>query len=67
MKYKYVLFDLDGTVSKSAQGSRQSLEYAIKKLGCRMPDLDDYTLYIGPPLIDTFLNLCSLPPEKAEA
>ena len=66
MKYKYVLFDLDGTVSESAQGIRQSLEYAIKKLGCRMPDLDDYTLYIGPPLIDTFLNLCGLPPEKAE-
>ena len=66
MKYKYVLFDLDGTVSEGAQGIRKSLEYTIKKLDCTMPDLDDYTLYIGPPLIDTFRNLCGLPPKEAE-
>lgn len=66
MKYKYILFDLDGTVSESAQGIRKSLEYAIKKLDCPMPDLDDYTLYIGPPLIDTFRNLCGLSPKEAE-
>ena len=66
MKYKYLLFDLDGTVSESPQGIRKSLEYAIKKLDCPMPDLDDYTLYIGPPLIDTFRNLCGLPPKEAE-
>ena len=66
MKYKYILFDLDGTVSESAQGIRQSLEHAIAQLDCDMPDLDDYTLYIGPPLIDTFLNLCGLPPKEAE-
>ena len=51
MKYKYILFDLDGTVSESAEGIRRSLEYAIGTLGAPMPDLDDYTLYIGPPLI----------------
>ncbi len=66
MKYKYILFDLDGTVSESAQGIRKSLEYAIKKLDCHMPNLDDYTLYIGPPLIDTFRNLCGLSPKEAE-
>ena len=53
MKYKYILFDLDGTVSESAAGIRRSLEYAIETIGCPMPNLDDYTLYVGPPLIDT--------------
>ena len=53
MKYKYVLFDLDGTVSRSAEGIRTSLEYAIRRLHVPVPDLDDFTLYIGPPLIDT--------------
>jgi len=48
MKYKYVLFDLDGTVSASAEGIRMSLEYALDTLNVPKPDLDDYTLYIGP-------------------
>ena len=64
-KYKYVLFDLDGTVSESATGIRKSLEYAITKLGGVLPNLDDYTLYIGPPLLDTFKNLCKFPDEQS--
>lgn len=66
MKYKYILFDLDGTVSESALGIRASLEHAITQLGIEMPDLDDYTLYIGPPLLDTFRNLCGLSEEDAQ-
>ena len=66
MKYKYLLFDLDGTVSESAEGIRASLEYAINTLGAPMPDLSDYTRYVGPPLIDTFLNLVGLDPGTAE-
>ena len=65
-KYQYVLFDLDGTISRSAEGIRASLEHAIKRLEVPMPDLDDYTLYIGPPLIDTFKNLVGLDDERAE-
>ena len=53
-KYKYYLFDLDGTISESALGIRESLENAIKSMGKPLPNLDDYTLYIGPPLLDTF-------------
>ena len=66
MKYKYLLFDLDGTISESGEGIRASLEYAIRTLGAPMPDLSDYTRYVGPPLIDTFLNLVGLNPETAE-
>ena len=64
-KYKYVLFDLDGTVSESALGIRVSLEHAIKEIGKPLPDLDDYTLYIGPPLIDTFRNLFQFTEEES--
>ena len=64
-KYKYVLFDLDGTVSESALGIRASLEHAIKQVGKPLPNLDDYTLYIGPPLIDTFRNLCHFTEEES--
>lgn len=63
MKYKYVLFDLDGTVAESAMGIRQSLEATMKDLNVQGVDLSDYTKYIGPPLLDTLKNLCKLPPE----
>ena len=57
VKHDYILFDLDGTISKSAEGIRFSLESTIKQMGKPVPDLSNYTLYIGPPLIDTFLNI----------
>ena len=66
MKYKYFLFDLDGTVSESAVGIRESLEKAILSLNKPLPDLDDYTLYIGPPLIDTFRNICHFTEEESK-
>lgn len=65
MKYKYILFDLDGTLTESAEGIRYSLGKAIAELQAPMPDLDDYTLYIGPPLIDTFRGLCGLGEEDS--
>lgn len=66
IKYKYVLLDLDGTISESAIGIRKSLEHAITSMNRPLPDLDDYTLYIGPPLIDTFRNLCHFSEEDSE-
>lgn len=65
LKYKYILFDLDGTISESANGIRASLEHAIDTLKMPKPCLDDYTLYIGPPLIDTFTKVCGYPKEIA--
>lgn len=65
-KYKFVLFDLDGTLSQSSEGIRKSLEYAITSLSKPLPDLDDYTLYIGPPLLDTFRNVCGFDEESCQ-
>ena len=66
MKYKYILFDLDGTIAESALGIRQSLERALKDLGFDGIDLSDYTKYIGPPLLDTLRNLCNVPEELCD-
>lgn len=63
--YDIVLFDLDGTLSASAEGIRYSIEKTIQKAGCKGFDTNDYTLYIGPPLLDTFKNHCNLVGEKA--
>ncbi len=66
MKYKYILFDLDGTISQSAEGIRYSLEKTLESLGVTGVDLSDYTKYIGPPLLDTLKNLCKLPDELCD-
>ncbi len=62
-KYKYVLFDLDGTLSESAPGIRKCIELTLDKLGKPHPDLSDYSKFIGPPLSDTFSGLCGLSKE----
>ena len=66
MKYKYILFDLDGTISQSAEGIRYSLEKVLEHYGKTGVDLSDYTRYIGPPLLDTLRNLCGLPDELCD-
>ena len=38
-----------------------SIEHALKALSLPCPDLSDYTLYVGPPLQDTFRELCKVP------
>lgn len=59
-KYDYVLFDLDGTLTASAPGIRRCIELTMEKMGKEIPDLSDYSRYIGPPLIRTFQRVCGL-------
>lgn len=65
-EYEYVLFDLDGTLSRSARGIRTSLEKTIRDMNKPAPDLSDYTKYIGPPLLNTFKNLCGFTEEESQ-
>lgn len=62
MRYKYVLFDLDGTLTDSAEGIIRSILYALEKHGVKA-DGADLMQYIGPPLADTF-RAFDLPEEK---
>lgn len=65
-EYDHVLFDLDGTLSRSARGIRKSLEKTIRDMNKPVPDLSDYTKYIGPPLLNTFKNLCGFTDEESQ-
>lgn len=65
-KYDYVLFDFDGTLSQSAEGVRLSLEKAIAKMDKPVPDLSDYSKYLGPPLVNTFKDLCGFSEDECE-
>lgn len=65
-KYDYVLFDFDGTLSQSAEGVRFSLEKTVEKMGRTVPDLSDYSKYLGPPLVNTLKNICGFNDEECE-
>ncbi|MBQ5885483.1 MAG: HAD-IA family hydrolase [Clostridia bacterium] len=54
MKYKYVLFDLDGTITDPFDGITASIIYALDKFGISVPDRKELAAFIGPPLVDSF-------------
>lgn len=54
MKYEYILFDLDGTLTDPARGITNSVMYALKKYGIKVNDRSELYKFIGPPLWDSF-------------
>ena len=64
--YKYILFDLDGTLTDSAPGSTASVKYALEKSGEPVPDYPVLCKFIGPPLLYGFMNFCGMSEERAE-
>ena len=56
MRTPYLFFDLDGTVSNSAEGITNSVTYALEHMGITPPAKQDLMHFIGPPLIRTFTD-----------
>jgi phosphoglycolate phosphatase len=54
MKYEYILFDLDGTLTDSAAGITNSVMYALEKYGIKVHNKEELNKFIGPPLSDSF-------------
>ena len=66
--FKNVFFDLDGTLTNSAEGIINSVEYALNKLGITAYDKAELFKFIGPPLSDSFSEFFGFSEEKcAEA
>ena len=63
--YRYLFFDLDGTLTESAPGIMNSARYALAQYG--ITDVPDSTLrkFIGPPLMDSFQELFGFSSKKA--
>ena len=54
MKYKYYLFDLDGTLTDPGIGITNSVMYALEKFDIHVSDRKELYPFIGPPLVDSF-------------
>ena len=53
-KTRFLLFDLDGTLTDPALGITRSVQYALKAFGVEENDQQKLLSYIGPPLLDSF-------------
>lgn len=57
---KYILFDLDGTLTDSGEGILNTVKYALSFFGKENTDISILRKFIGPPLIDAFQNFTEL-------
>lgn len=64
--YDIVLFDLDGTLTESAPGITNSVAYALEHYNIRVEEKSNLNVFVGPPLIDSFMKYYNFSKEKAE-
>ncbi len=64
--FDIILFDLDGTITDSGDGIKNSAAYALRKAGIEVTDMDELNKFIGPPLVKSFQNFYGMSPEEAE-
>ncbi len=61
-----ILFDLDGTLTDSGPGITRCVQYALASFGIEEPDLEKLNCYVGPPLLESFMNFAGLGCEEAQ-
>lgn len=54
--WQYIFFDLDGTLTDSQEGITKSVAYALSHFGIEVEDLTTLNVFIGPPLLDSFMK-----------
>lgn len=56
LHYQHILFDLDGTLTDPREGITRSVQHALARLGIDEPDLTALEHFIGPPLLQCFMQ-----------
>lgn len=64
--YKNILFDLDGTLTDPGLGITNSVAYSLSKLEIDVPDRESLYKFIGPPLINSYMEFYGFNEEKAD-
>lgn len=66
MKYQYLFFDLDGTLTDPGIGITNSVMYALEKYGIEISERTSLYKFIGPPLAESFIKYYGLSEADAE-
>ena len=66
MSYDVILFDLDGTLTDSAEGIVNSVVYALERKGIPYASKQALRRFVGPPLQDSFRDYCRFSDEQAK-
>jgi Predicted phosphatases len=61
-----IFFDLDGTIMDSEEGIIRAIQYAVAKNGLDSTLVEDYRVFIGPPLRESFQRYFSLDEASAQ-
>lgn len=64
--YKYILFDLDGTLTDPKEGICRSVQYALEKMDIIEDDIEKLTPFIGPPLAESFAEYYGMDKEHCD-
>ena len=64
--YRYILFDLDGTITDPFEGISKCVAYALESFGIKVEDTGELRSFIGPPLFDQFRVFCGFDDRQAE-
>ena len=64
---RYVLFDLDGTLTESGKGVINGVKHALKHFRINPPDDKALSVFLGPPLKDSFMRFIGMTEADAEA
>ena len=64
--YRYILFDLDGTITDPFDGISKCIVYALESFGMKVEDTGELVSFIGPPLFEQFKVYCGFDDEQAE-
>ncbi|PKM71932.1 MAG: phosphoglycolate phosphatase [Firmicutes bacterium HGW-Firmicutes-16] len=65
-KYKYIFWDLDGTISDSGEGIINSVSYALEHMGTPVPGNEILRKFVGPPLAESFEKYFGYSDEKTD-
>jgi len=65
MKYKYIFFDLDGTLTDPQEGITNCVKYALESFGIDETDYSNLMRFIGPPLVYSFSKYYGFDEEKS--
>lgn len=65
MDKTYILFDLDGTLTDPGMGITNSVAHALAHFGITVTDRTQLYRFIGPPLMDSFMEYYGFTEEQA--